>query len=44
MEKLQEQLKIYEEKLMFWNEKINLTAIKEPDEIKVKHFENVISL
>ena len=44
MEKLQEQLKIYEEKLMFWNEKINLTAIKEPDEIKVKHFEDSLSL
>ncbi len=44
MEKLQEQLKIYEEKLLFWNEKINLTAIKEPDEIKVKHFEDSLSL
>ena len=44
MEKLQEQLKIYEEKLLYWNEQINLTAIKEPAEIKVKHFEDSLTI
>ena len=44
MEKLQEQLKIYEEKHLYWNEQINLTAIKEPAEIKVKHFEDSLTI
>ena len=44
MEQLQEQLKIYEEKLLYWNEQINLTAIKEPAEIKVKHFEDSLTI
>ena len=44
MDKLQEQLKIYEEKLLYWNEQINLTAIKEPNEIKVKHFEDSLTI
>ena len=41
---LQEQLKIYENLLLFWNQKINLTAIKDPEEIKIKHFEDSLSI
>ena len=33
-----EQLGTYGEMLIEWNEKMNLTAIKEPDEILIKHF------
>ena len=33
-----EQLRLYGEMLIEWNEKMNLTAIKEPDEILIKHF------
>ncbi len=33
-----EKLEIYAELLREWNEKINLTAITEPEEIAVKHF------
>ena len=33
-----EQLKIYSEQLVEWNEKINLTTITLPNEIAVKHF------
>lgn len=32
------QLQIYFEVLMQWNEKINLTSLKEPEEIAIKHF------
>ena len=32
------QLERYQELLLAWNEKINLTAITEPEEIAVKHF------
>ena len=32
------QLQIYFEVLMQWNEKINLTSLKDPEEIAVKHF------
>ena len=28
----------YMQLLLKWNEKINLTAIIEPDEVKIKHF------
>lgn len=34
----------YTELLLEWNERINLTAIKEPDEIVVKHFLDSLSL
>ena len=33
-----EKFEIYADLLREWNEKINLTAITEPDEIAVKHF------
>ncbi|MBQ5900776.1 MAG: 16S rRNA (guanine(527)-N(7))-methyltransferase RsmG [Clostridia bacterium] len=33
-----EKLRVYGEMLIEWNEKMNLTAIKEPDEILIKHF------
>mgnify|MGYP002797082908 CR=1 FL=1 len=32
------QFKTYREMLLSWNEKMNLTAISEPDEVTVKHF------
>lgn len=37
-EKQLEQLDIYSQQLLEWNEKINLTSITLPDEIAVKHF------
>ena len=37
-------LNIYGNLLLEWNEKINLTAIKNPDEIVVKHFIDSLSL
>jgi len=33
-----EALAIYEKELLRWNEKINLTAVRDPDQIRVKHF------
>ena len=39
-----ESLTLYGNLLLEWNEKINLTAIKEPDEIVVKHFIDSLSL
>ena len=39
-----ESLSLYGNLLLQWNEKINLTAIKEPDEIVVKHFIDSLSL
>ena len=33
-----EQFQLYMELLLSWNEKINLTAITEPDDVAVKHF------
>lgn len=33
-----QQLDYYAEKLVEWNEKINLTAITDPEEIEIKHF------
>ena len=35
-----EQLATYLELLLFWNRKINLTAIRESDEIVVRHFDD----
>ena len=32
------QLQVYFEVLMQWNEKINLTSLKDPEEIAIKHF------
>ena len=37
-EKALERFDIYARLLVDWNEKINLTAITEPDEIVIKHF------
>ncbi|MBE6761013.1 MAG: 16S rRNA (guanine(527)-N(7))-methyltransferase RsmG [Ruminococcaceae bacterium] len=37
-------LTVYGNLLLEWNEKINLTAIKEPDEIVIKHFIDSLSL
>ena len=39
-----ENLSLYGNLLLEWNEKINLTAIKDPDEIVVKHFIDSLSL
>ncbi len=39
-----ENLTLYGNLLLEWNEKINLTAIKDPDEIVVKHFIDSLSL
>ena len=39
-----ESLSLYGNLLLEWNEKINLTAIKEPEEIVVKHFIDSLSL
>ena len=39
-----ESLTLYGNLLLEWNEKINLTAIKEPSEIVVKHFIDSLSL
>ncbi len=37
-------LDIYAQELVEWNQKMNLTAITEPDEIAVKHFVDCITL
>ena len=37
-------LNTYGNLLIEWNEKINLTAITEPDEVVIKHFVDSISL
>ncbi len=39
-----EQLEIYGNLLLQWNEKINLTAITDPEEIVIKHFIDSLSL
>ena len=39
-----EKLNIYGNLLLEWNEKINLTAIKEPNEVVIKHFIDSLSL
>lgn len=39
-----EQLQAYMQLLMEWNEKINLTAIIQPDEIVVKHYLDALAL
>jgi 16S rRNA (guanine527-N7)-methyltransferase len=31
-------LELYEQELLHWNEQINLTAIREPEQIRIKHF------
>lgn len=41
-EKQKEQLNLYGNLLLEWNEKINLTAIKEPEEVLFKHFYDCI--
>ena len=41
---LEQQLDRYAEVLVEWNEKMNLTAITEPDEIVVKHFADSLLL
>lgn len=33
-----EALRIFERELLTWNEKVNLTAIREPEQIRIKHF------
>ncbi len=37
-------LEKYEQELLSWNERVNLTAIREPDQIRVKHFLELINL
>ena len=34
----QEQFRVYEELLLDWNSKINLTAVRDPEGIRIKHF------
>lgn len=43
-EKALERFDIYARLLVEWNEKINLTAITEPDEIVIKHFVDSLSV
>lgn len=43
-EQAAEQLSLYGSLLLAWNEKINLTAITDPNEIVVKHFIDSLSL
>lgn len=43
-EKQLDQLDIYARLLVEWNEKMNLTAITEPDEIVIKHFADSLAL
>ena len=33
-----EALSIYEQQLLDWNERVNLTAIRDPEKIRIKHF------
>lgn len=37
-EKMLEQLEVYRKEILSWNEKVNLTAITDPEEFEVKHF------
>jgi 16S rRNA (guanine527-N7)-methyltransferase len=41
---MEEKYRIYIEELLNWNKKFNLTAITDPEEIRVKHFEDSLSL
>ena len=38
------QLETYSRLLLEWNEKMNLTAITDPEEVKIKHFEDSLLL
>lgn len=38
-----DKFEIYQRLLIEWNEKMNLTAITEPQEIKIKHFEDSLT-
>lgn len=40
----QEEFKIYLKELLEWNKKVNLTAITDPEEIRIKHFEDSLAL
>lgn len=40
---MEQKLEQYRELLLEWNEKINLTAITDPEEIRVKHFEDSLT-
>ena len=40
----QEQLLRYRQELLDWNTRVNLTAIKDPDEVLIKHFLDSLSL
>ena len=44
MESYKKQFEIYERLLLEWNEKINLTAITEHEQIAVRHFEDSLTL
>lgn len=43
-DKEQKEFEVFKALLMEWNEKINLTAIKDPDEIDIKHFLDSLTL
>ncbi len=38
-----DKFEVYQSLLLEWNEKMNLTAITEPDEIQIKHFEDSLT-
>ncbi|MBU1026272.1 MAG: 16S rRNA (guanine(527)-N(7))-methyltransferase RsmG [Candidatus Margulisbacteria bacterium] len=40
----EEAFNIYLKELLEWNKKFNLTAITDPEEVKVKHFEDSLSI
>ncbi|MBQ0111246.1 MAG: 16S rRNA (guanine(527)-N(7))-methyltransferase RsmG [Oscillospiraceae bacterium] len=44
MKDIKPQLDIYKQLLLRWNQSINLTAIKDPDEIDCKHFEDSLTV
>ena len=41
-EEIKEKLNLYGNLLLEWNEKINLTAIKDPEDVLFKHFYDCI--
>lgn len=40
---MDKKLERYRDLLLEWNEKVNLTAITDPDEIRIKHFEDSLT-
>jgi 16S rRNA (guanine527-N7)-methyltransferase len=42
--KTEEKFDLYLEELLYWNKKFNLTAITDPEEIKIKHFSDSLAI